>query len=84
MFSRSTMLEHHLRYNHFPPVPTGVLPFAEAALEMAADERWDDVVTMPHGEDGEGTATLTRPDGREVTVRELIEELHLDCFLEES
>lgn len=84
MFTRRTMLEHHLQYDHYPPVPTGVIPFAEAALEMAADGRWDDVVTMPHGDNGEGTATLIRPDGREVTVAELIEDLHLDGFLEDA
>lgn len=81
MFNRDTMLHYHLQYNHYPPVPERVIPYAAAAIDLANDGDTELVIRLSFDDGSVGT--LTRPDGSEVTVAELIEELHLEGFLED-
>lgn len=78
--SRS-LLEYHLQYNHYPPLPVELAPFAAKAIEMADDGEWGAVVTLPYGE---GVKSLVKPNGDEATVAELIGDLHLESFLTEG
>ena len=61
-------LESHLQFNHYPPVPTSIVPQCIEAIEHAAQEDWDH--------------TITAPSGRELSVSEWIDELHLGPFVE--
>ena len=75
-----TMLEYHLQYNHFPPQPVGLVPFAAKAIELANDDDLDGFVEIPTDQ---GVQALVRDHGDYVTARELVDELHLEGFLEE-
>ena len=75
MFSKETMLEHHLRYNHFPPIPHAaewvklLVPMLER-IEGMGEVFEDFTVAVP------GTIT---PSGEAQDVRAsvIIEGLHL-------
>lgn len=62
------VLVHHLRYDHFPPIDLSFIPVAEAAIEAAQADDWDQTITMPND------VTLT--------VREIVDGLHLDFFID--
>lgn len=48
--SRASVVEWHLRYNHFPPLPAEILPVALDVLELAeSGAAWDDEVALPEG-----------------------------------
>lgn len=61
-------LYYHLKYNHYPPVSDTFLPTAEAAIDAANRGEWDTVLSLPNG--------------KELTVSTIIEELHLRDFLD--
>lgn len=61
-------LGHHLQYNHYPPVSLVFVPAARQAIEHVADGDFDTPVTMANG------VTLT--------AGEIVEQLHLDGFLD--
>jgi hypothetical protein len=63
-------LEYHLQYNHFPPVD---LVFVETALEAIQNLK-----------DNNPLASITMPNGIEKTSEKIIEELHLEFYLEEE
>ena len=79
----SVALHHHLRYNHYPPLPDSMMDVAEQAIELVAGtfdefevfdrEPWDEEIDMPEGILFRGNATIT--------AAEAIEAMHLDCFL---
>lgn len=66
--STQLALEYHLQQNHFPPVPVAIVPQCIEAIEHAANEDWDH--------------TITAPSGRDLSVSEWIDELHLQPFVE--
>lgn len=68
MFSRGIMLEYHLQHNHFPPVSLMFVESAEKAIEYVGQSEYDAPVKMPNG--------ITLP------ARQIVEELHLECFLD--
>jgi hypothetical protein len=71
MFSRTVMLEHHLRYNHFPPLSTELVEYAESAIDACNEGDWDREIT------------LIGPQGVAIVrAGDLVEGLHLDCFIE--
>ncbi len=41
-------LEWHLRSNHFPPLPYGLIPIAKEAIALANKGEWDKEIDM-HG-----------------------------------
>lgn len=63
-----TSLTWHLTSNHFPPVHEVFVPVAIEAIELANEGNWQDTITMPNG------VTLT--------VASIVEQLHLDAFLD--
>jgi hypothetical protein len=42
-------LAWHLTYNHFPPVPTSMIPTCIEAIEAGHDEDWDRLISLPMG-----------------------------------
>ena len=70
MLPEEQALEWHLQYNHYPPINLVFLPIALKALELAREDKWGEVIEMPNG--------------KSLTVSEIIEGLHLDTFLEEA
>jgi len=77
-FTQETMLRHHLQHNHYPPLPDGLVPFAARAIELANDGQWDEPITIVT-DDGESTLLN---GGLEVPVWRLVEDLHLDGFID--
>lgn len=65
-----TALVWHLSANHFPPISEAFLPVAKQAIDLANDDDWDTVLTMPNGRDS--------------SVGEIVEGMHLSAFLAEQ
>jgi len=61
-------LEWHLQANHYPPIHRVFIPVAKEAIERANQDQLDEVIAMPNG--------ITK------TVGEIVQELHLDSFLD--
>lgn len=68
--SREQTLHWHLQYNHYPPVDSVFIPAAEEAIERANAGDWDSVIAMPNG--------------KSLTVAQIVEGLHLETFLEQE
>ena len=68
MISREIAIRHHLGHNHFPPVPQDFDESALEAIDKASVGDWDESITLPNG------AVLP--------VHRIVEELHLDFFIE--
>jgi hypothetical protein len=63
-------LTWHLTSNHFPPVHTLFVDPAMEAIQFAVDEDWDHVIHLPNGV--------------ELSVTEIIDELHLWPFVDNA
>lgn len=63
-------IEWHLCFNHFPPVSNVFVPVALEAMAAAEAGDWDMEITMPND--------ITLP------VSTIVEQLHLDSFLDPS
>jgi len=61
-------LEWHLRFNHFPPVSPVFVATAQQAIAQARAGKWGAVLQLPNGE--------TK------TAGEVVEDLHLEGFVE--
>lgn len=61
-------LHWHLTANHFPPISPTFIPAAKEAIERANGCDW--------------TSTIEMPNGRSLTVAQIIEGMHLDSFVE--
>ena len=81
MFTDTDTLAHYLQTRFYPPLPTGYVVPALAALECAEREDWGDTVHLPEGlqpvprtawRTGEG-----EPAGYWVTAGDLLEKLRL-------
>ena len=71
------ILWHHLRYNHYPPIPAAVDPWVAKAIEMG---RTDDEVVVRH----KGDDMRLKISDHFATANELIEAFHLESFIEEE
>lgn len=69
--ANTQVLEQHLKYNHYPPVSPKIIPYAQIALERAEAGDWDTEITIKGDND-----SLT------VTVRKLVDDLHLHDLLD--
>jgi hypothetical protein len=69
MFSRTTMLHHHLVYNHYPPLPEKWVSAAEEAIDAYNDGEPDRLIQLP------GTDTS-------FYASTLVEDWHLDEFIQ--
>lgn len=71
--SEDTALEWHLQSNHYPPIHPSFVPVAKQAIDramVALDEpiAWEEKVVLP--------------SGRTMTVRAMVDGLHLWPFVE--
>ena len=62
-------LRWHLQCNHYPPIHEVFLLVAKKAIELAKQDKWEEVIDMPNG--------------KSLTVAKIVEDLHLETFLEE-
>lgn len=69
-------LEYHLTGNHFPPLPTSLIPCCIKAIENANNGLWDKKVKLP--------APITWKGLKYAPTRECIKAWHLDWFLEQE
>lgn len=72
--SLDVALSWHLQANHFPPVPTDMVPVCKAAIEAAADGEWDTEIVLPDG--------FAYRDQFSAPVRAIVEAHHLDAFID--
>ena len=70
IISMDAKLKYHLQYNHYPPIDLVFMDIAKEAIELAKEEKWNTVLELPNKIKKE--------------VCEIIEDLHLDWFLEPS
>lgn len=63
-------LRLHLQCNHYPPVNSVFIPVAKDAIDRANKGEYDTVLEMPNG--------------KSLSVSQVIEGLHLDCFLDQE
>lgn len=68
LLSRNQALRWHLQSNHYPPIHEIFIPIAEEAIERANAGEWEKEIEMPNG--------------KTLTVGEIVEGLHLDSFLD--
>lgn len=67
LLERDQALLWHLQRSHYPPVHPVFLDCVKEALENADCGNWDTVVGLPNG--------------RELTTRDIVDQLHLHEFL---
>jgi hypothetical protein len=78
--SREASLEHHLRYNHFPPVDSRWIPLCEQAINLAVNK-------CERTEDGLGYSDVPDLDdqiGQGKTAREILDGLHLWEYVDQA
>lgn len=63
----------HLTANHYPPVPSFMVPVAVKAIEHANGGEWDGVLDLPEGVSWRGETSAP--------VDAIIEAFHLDAFV---
>lgn len=71
-----TQLTWHLQANHYPPVPTSMVPVCIEAIDLANEGDWDAQVAMPAGVSYRGSSTAP--------VYAIVEQHHLDNWIIES
>ena len=74
--SLEAQLEWHLTANHYPPVPSIMIPVCIEAIDAANEGDWDKLITLPENVSWRG---LT-----EVPVHAIVEQHHLDPWIIES
>ena len=77
---RRQSLEHHLRFNHYPPIHLSFVETAEAAIE-AVERSWahHEVVDQQTLD-----TPITLPTGKVLTVQEVMDQLHLWDYIEQA
>jgi hypothetical protein len=70
-----TALEWHFTANHYPPLPLFLLPMAKEAIAAANEGDGDRLISLPSG-------VTHRKYGVQVPTWVIIEEFHLDSFLD--
>lgn len=69
-----TALKWHLQSNHFPPVPSVMVPVAERAVLAARGDDWAKLLRLPDGVRYRGNV--------KASVADIVESFHLDAFVE--
>jgi hypothetical protein len=76
MFSKEIIIEYHLEHNIYPPVPRDMWPYVKLAISLAKDGYWEHSVEV-------NNSTLCHSiTGDNISVREVIEAMHLEGFVE--
>lgn len=70
MIGLTTSLYYHLHSNHFPPIDSVFIDTAIEAIRM--------------GNEGNYMGIIVMPNGIKKTAQSIIEELHLDFYLEDE
>jgi hypothetical protein len=68
MLDLNQLLHWHLQHNHFPPIHSIFVETAKEAIDLANQGEWEQRITLPNG--------------RVLTVAEIIQQLHLEPFLD--
>ena len=63
-------LEYHLTANCYPPVHPAFIPVAVMAIHYYKDGDYDTIIALPNG--------------KALTVYQIVEGLHLDAFVDEE
>lgn len=66
----------HLTANHYPSVPTIMVPVCVSAIVLADCGDWDATVSLPDG--------VSYRDSNDAPVHAIIEAYHLDAFLSDE
>lgn len=66
-------LSHHLTANHYPPLPTSLIPVAKRVIAQANKGNWNAKVRLPKGISFRGSSLAP--------VSECIRAWHLEAFL---
>lgn len=67
-------LDYHLSHNHYPPVPSEMIPVCIKAIEVAnEDGPWDAEIKLPNG--------IFYRNGTTAPVGAIIEQHHLQAFI---
>ena len=74
--SQDVALYWHFSANHYPPLPTSLIPVAKRAIKKANRGEYDAKVSL------RGTGVTHRRYGDLVPVRECVSAWHLDAFIE--
>lgn len=69
-----TALSWHLTSNHYPPVPTSMVPICEQAIQAIVEEDYDREITLPAGVSWLGKDSAP--------ARAIAEAHHLHSFIE--
>lgn len=64
------MIEHHLRYNIYPPVTAEMVPYCIDAIDKVS-------CGLSHWE-------IEFPNGDSIPAGQIVEDLHLEDFVEEN
>lgn len=78
--SLRTAVSWHLTCNHYPPLPESLVDVAVKAIDLGNhgvagdDEAWDIEIDLPEGVSYKGKTTAR--------VGDIVEEFHLDSFLD--
>lgn len=64
----------HLTSNHFPPIPTSMVPVCIEAIEWANEGNFDKLISLPEGVGYKGLTVAP--------VLAIIEQHHLDAWIE--
>jgi hypothetical protein len=65
-----SVLVWHLTSNHYPPLTTKLVPYAKEAIQLCNDSRWEEEIEFPNGS--------------VVSAGKIVEDLHLESFLNEE
>lgn len=71
--SLTTVLMAHLQSNHYPPVPTSMVPACMQAIDLANEDDYDATVGLPDG--------ITYRDTTSAPVWAIVEAHHLGAFI---
>jgi hypothetical protein len=69
------VVHDHLVFNHIPAFQSTLVPYAMEAIRLAVDEQWDATVVV-------GGKQLRNGEGKSATAAELVQQFHLDNFVE--
>ena len=69
----STALTAHLQSNHYPPVPTTMVPACIEAIDLANQDDYDATVDLPEG--------ITYKNATAAPVWAIVEAHHLQAFI---
>ncbi len=76
MMGKALGIEFHLQHNHYPPVPSSMVPVCEAAIDNANADDWDAAVELPEGVTYKGSTTAP--------TWAIVEQHHLTAWIDDG